>query len=60
MSRLLFIAFVFVGVGEAEGVLEGVGVGEEVSTCVVEGVGVASCVEVDVKKSLPALNPLLI
>ena len=60
VSRPLATVFVVVGVGEAEGVSVGVGVGEEVAICVVEVVGVASCVGVDEKKSLPALNPLLI
>jgi hypothetical protein len=76
VSRPLFTTFAFVGVGEAEGVLVGVGagVGEEVSTCVGDGVGdgvgekVSTCaVEgvgvvscADEIESSPPLNPLLI
>ena len=60
--RPLFTAFVFVGVGEAEGALVsvGVGVGEEVSACVVVGVGVASLLNLVEFKLLSELKTLLI
>ena len=66
VTRPLLTVFVFVGVGEEAsicvvvGVGVGVGVGEEASICVVVGIGFASFPDLDEKRLLPELNPLLI